>query len=380
MFLCFAVSTCLVRHTRRFSQVPEDMDKLWEELTSFNDELEQRERENSMFPARNRITADYVVMLTKKHPNEMVRQFYQETNPAAQTAVQNAITALIGTPALDSTWMTTGRQVAQLCFKLQMTGYMLRNAEYVLALRQVLNITELNYAEVSAAFESVDRDRDGFLQRNEVAVLLDGKKEVESFMRYFDDNKDGKVSFHEFAQGIAAGEVLEDDVADDEFNSDITAGMVELIFPNRTSTFVDAKQYVAELQQEAVELRAALAASKITDIIPQSEEEQVTSLVKYVDDLDEPRKRALSKSLTPHAREAIEVLIDFMLTGATDGAKRDYAPTNKVEMERQVLEHLCRWQIIVGYRLRELEATGVAYDKRGRPGFLWPPRRRLDDE
>ena len=37
----------------------------------------------------------------------------------------------------------------------------------------------------------------------------------------------------------------------------------------------------------------------------------------------------------------------------------------QVTLERRVLDQICRWQIVVGYRLRELEASGEAKRRLG---------------
>ena len=54
-----------------------------------------------------------------------------------------------------------------LLLQLQMTGYMLRNAQYVLALRRLLGITGRTGDEFRAAFDSVDIDGSGTLNELE---------------------------------------------------------------------------------------------------------------------------------------------------------------------------------------------------------------------
>ena len=58
-------------------------------------------------------------------------------------AMQDAVAALLGNLPpyeFDAQMTTTGDKLAALMLQLQMTGYLLRNAEYVMKLRQILNI------------------------------------------------------------------------------------------------------------------------------------------------------------------------------------------------------------------------------------------------
>ncbi|KAJ8608734.1 hypothetical protein CTAYLR_007785 [Chrysophaeum taylorii] len=379
--------------------------QFWNELTK--DELAERAKELE-FGGENRLAAQYVLLLTEKHPNELVREFYSSTSPAAQVAIQEAITTLLGTPSLDTTWTTTGRQVAELCFRLQMTGYMLRNAEYVLALRQIFNIptnsTISKYSELRRAFDRVDADGDGFLRREEVEKVFDEiyvaamedaakrnatteeielqekkMKEIESFVRFFDANADGRVSFDEFCDGITSGAGVEDDDDDLPFPTAFTppiSGEIDLVLKNSVRK-VDAAEYVASLQAEADRLRKALAKAKATSpflpndvdddaaTLAKQLEDQVTSISRYVGDLNEDGRKALTTTITPDAHQAINQLVNFVIMGAGD-KDRQIPIEAGLMLERRVLEQLCRWQIIVGYRLRELEAMGAARDRLGK--------------
>lgn len=375
--------------------------KFWSEMT--RDELTERSRELAI-GGDNRLAAQYVLMLTSKHPDQLVRDFYASTGPAAQVAIQDAIMTLLGEPSLESTWTTTGQRVAELCFRLQMTGYMLRNAEYVLALRQALNLTNTNkYSDVRRAFERYDSDGDGYLSREEISRLFgelydpsiemalernatdqaakistDKDKEVTSFLNFFDANADGLVSFDEFKKGLTTGLGLLDDDDDIPFSSFTppVSGEIELIFKDKTRK-IDAAEYVASLQAEVERLQAALDQAKSNKAalafggdpdaasIANSIQDQVTSITRYVNALDEEQRTALTNTITPSAQQAISELVSFVLQGA--GQPGRAVPLDaQLQMERRVLEQLCRWQIIVGYRLRELEARGAASDRLGK--------------
>jgi hypothetical protein len=117
---------------------------------------------------------------------------------------------------------TTGDKMAALMLQLQMTGYMLRNAEYVLTLRKVLNLSTRNAAEYRKAFDKLDLDGSGFIERNDIEKLLtdvyDGKNvpdfEVDTFIRLFDVNSDGVVSWEEFATTLGVIDLDENPPAD----------------------------------------------------------------------------------------------------------------------------------------------------------------------
>ena len=112
--------------------------------------------------------------------------------------------------------------MAALMLQLQMTGYMLRNAEYVLTLRKVLNLSTRTAAEYRKAFDKLDLDGSGFIERNEIEKLLtdvyDGKNvpdfEVDTFIRLFDVNSDGVVSWEEFATTLGVIDLDENPPAD----------------------------------------------------------------------------------------------------------------------------------------------------------------------
>ena len=106
---------------------------------------------------------------------------------------------------------------------------MLRNAEYVLALQDVLKLapTGRTPAQLRAAFSRVDTDNSGYIDANEVQNLFDDvygdlpdtastaeindlkqrkKADVESFVRFFDANSDGKISFAEFCRALGGAD------------------------------------------------------------------------------------------------------------------------------------------------------------------------------
>jgi hypothetical protein len=89
---------------------------------------------------------------------------------------------------------------------------MFRNAEYVLALKDLMNLRgDANMEEYKEAFDRLDSDNSGYIETDEVKQLLDDvyegktpKYEVENFVQFFDENKDGRISWPEFEQGLGA--------------------------------------------------------------------------------------------------------------------------------------------------------------------------------
>ena len=63
---------------------------------------------------------------------------------------------------MDVTVEATGEKLAALCYQLQMTGYMFRNAEYVLALKRLMSIESHSIEEVSE--RNAESEPGGFLQ------------------------------------------------------------------------------------------------------------------------------------------------------------------------------------------------------------------------
>lgn len=134
----------------------------------------------------------------------------------------------------------SGEKIGSLCFQLQMTGYLFRNAEYVLALKDLLQLKgKATVNDYRAAFERLDSDGSGYIESSEIRHLFDdvygGKApqvEIDAFMQFFDQNNDGKVSWEEFEKGLgsavatqrdkssAAAALLGVDLDDDEDDDD----------------------------------------------------------------------------------------------------------------------------------------------------------------
>ena len=338
----------------------------------------------------NRLSAQYVELLTAQHPSELVGAFYREADPRVQVAIQDAIMGMLGAGAVDIEFTTTGSRIAELCFRLQMTGYMLRNAEYVLALQDVLKLapTGRTPAQLRAAFSRVDTDNSGYIDADEVQNLFDDvygdlpdtastaeindlkqrkKADVESFVRFFDTNSDGKISFAEFCRALGGADASPAQQALDKFSdgaklleapSTPTPITGELKVGDRT---VEASDYVAELKQEAARLKNELAT-----YAQSSGQNSLAAIGQYIASIDPEQRDLLVSKMTPEAREAAAELVNYVLKDSSpEGAGQKLEPDQQVTMERRILDQICRWQIVVGYRLRELEASGEARRRLG---------------
>lgn len=94
---------------------------------------------------------------------------------------------------------------------LYYVGYLFRNAEYVLALKDLLKIRpRASWDEYKEAFDRMDRDGSGYIELTEIRELFDSvygngatpQFEIDAFMEFFDENKDGRISWDEFEKSL----------------------------------------------------------------------------------------------------------------------------------------------------------------------------------
>ena len=164
---------------------------------------------------------------------------------------------------------------------------MFRNAEYVLALKDLMNLKgKVSLDDYKEAFERLDVDNSGYIETSEIQQLFDevydGKApmfEIEAFMNYFDSNNDGKIGWDEFESGLGAAYVtsmekgasaarllgqtstFDDDEEEDdeevEINSQVS-GTIEIEMEDGSVIEVEAKEYLDTLKAEAEALKAAI--------------------------------------------------------------------------------------------------------------------------
>jgi len=324
----------------------------------------------------------------------------------------------------------TGDKIGSLCFQLQMTGYvsmcmchtkfslrlfcshtqhlqrciaifsvrryMFRNVEYVIALKNLMKIQgSATLQDYKDAFGRLDGDNSGYIETSEVAELLDdvydGKTpafEINAFMRFFDQDSDGKISWQEFERGLGAAmakrngktsaaarkRLLGSDHHDDddevaELGEPEVSGTVKLELEDGKIVEVDAKEYLQNLKDEARALKDALhrehgtsseAPADVPEFLagPQTPADEYGGITGYIASL-RGNVKALTEGISPEIVETMKMLVDFVLEGGESG-KGKAVPKEQMEMEipGSALQQLALWQLILGYRLREAEAKG----------------------
>uniref|UniRef100_A0A7S3C092 EF-hand domain-containing protein n=1 Tax=Haptolina ericina TaxID=156174 RepID=A0A7S3C092_9EUKA len=302
--------------------------------------------------------------------------------------MQDAVVSLLGALPpfeFDSQVTTTGDKMAALMLQLQMTGYMLRNAEYVLTLRKVLNLSTRTAAEYREAFDKLDLDGSGFIERNEIEKLLtdvyDGKNvpdfEVDTFIRLFDVNSDGVVSWEEFATTLGVIDLDENPPADplgllnllpagDEdaptLSTPTLEGKVKVQLGEGEEIEVEAAAYMEELKTEAQALRRELA--KVKKEEQERELALSSSISAYVGSLPESQLKVLTAGISEDVVGAMRMVVEYILKAP--GGDRPLSKDESVTIEQEKLQQLCLYQLVLGYNLRESEAKGDADDMIGR--------------
>eukprot|EP00529_Nitzschia_sp_RCC80_P010764 CAMPEP_0113481884 /NCGR_PEP_ID=MMETSP0014_2-20120614/22636_1 /TAXON_ID=2857 /ORGANISM="Nitzschia sp." /LENGTH=635 /DNA_ID=CAMNT_0000375389 /DNA_START=108 /DNA_END=2015 /DNA_ORIENTATION=+ /assembly_acc=CAM_ASM_000159 len=349
--------------------------------------------------------------MSSPSPNQLIGQFVSSANPQVVQAMSGAVQSLLGglsnpNMGIETVVKASGEKIGSLCFQLQMTGYMFRNAEYVLALKDLMNLKgqKLTIEDYREAFDKLDTDGSGFIEMSEVKDLFsqayDGEKippfEVAAFLEFFDENNDGKISWGEFEKGLGAaittknnssngrklleGTLAADDDDDDDEAIDINtnvSGRMKIEMENGRVVDVDAKEYMQNLKQEAKKLKEALkrrrngAGSNSSSALSSPMNDPAGLLSTNSGGMDiasyiasrQGDVKSLTEGINPEVVETMKLLVDFVLEGGDSGkAKKGLTDQQKAEMEMEIpgaaLQQLALWQLVLGYKLREAEAKG----------------------
>ena len=127
-------------------------------------------------------------LMSAETPNQAIGKFIQEADQSVIQAMSGAVSSLLGGLSNPSTGIevvvkANGDKLGNLCFQLMMTGYLFRNAEYVLALKDLIGLrASASVAEYRKAFDKIDSDNSGYI--GEAARLLynDEKGDVSMLM------------------------------------------------------------------------------------------------------------------------------------------------------------------------------------------------------
>lgn len=344
-------------------------------------------------------------MMTAESPNDAIANFVKNASPEMVTTMSSAVKSLLGglvnpSAGVETIVKANGDKLGALCFQLQMTGYMFRNAEYVIAIRDLMDISgSAGLDDYKRAFDKLDKDGSGFIETAEIEILLsdvydEGEMpafEVDTFLQFFDANNDGKISWEEFERGFgvvaeqkrnakksvnippvagvlpgSADDDDEDDDEDIEVGEPTVSGLIEIEMKNGQIVKVEAKEYILELKREAEALKAAL--SRETRGEPSNNQApapmgfdasggEFAGIAAYISSR-QGDIQSLTKGISPEVVDAMKMLVDFVLDANSDRDAR--APDEELVMEipGSALQHLALWQLVLGYKLRESEATG----------------------
>jgi hypothetical protein len=162
-------------------------------------------------------------------------------------------------------------------------------------------------------------------------------------------------------------------------------GKVKIELKNGKVIEVEAKDYINDLKKEAQELQEALNKERgLTNGRNSANNPMSTpnsmgmggppqgagpsaeaSILGYVGSLGGD-VRSLTEGISPDVVDAMQMLVEFVLDGGAGGRpmdkkkKKSKEERDKLEMELpgSALQQLALWQLVLGYRLREMEATG----------------------
>jgi hypothetical protein len=142
---------------------------------------------------------------------------------------------------------------------------------------------------------------------------------------------------------------------------------------------VEAEDYINDLKKEAQELQEALnkerglsngrnSANNPMGMggPPQGAGQSAeASILGYVGSLGGD-VRSLTEGISPDVVDAMQMLVEFVLDGGAGGGPtgkrknktKEERDKLKMELPGSALQQLALWQLVLGYRLREMEATG----------------------
>jgi hypothetical protein len=125
-------------------------------------------------------------------------------------------------------------------------------------------------------------------------------------------------------------------------------GEVTVRSPSGQSTTVDVEQLTSALSKEIAELRTELMLVR-----SDRENELRSNLLTYIQALPEHELVRLTADMSSDVVQAIEMLVDALMDRLAIPSRE-----KEVVVQQSVgqLAQLCMWQMVVGYKLRELEA------------------------
>eukprot|EP00746_Dinoflagellata_sp_MGD_P162895 gnl/MRDRNA2_/MRDRNA2_90640_c0_seq1.p1 gnl/MRDRNA2_/MRDRNA2_90640_c0~~gnl/MRDRNA2_/MRDRNA2_90640_c0_seq1.p1 ORF type:complete len:399 (+),score=76.72 gnl/MRDRNA2_/MRDRNA2_90640_c0_seq1:136-1332(+) len=247
----------------------------------------------------------YIDVAFASPPQDMLKDFAKEAPPRVLAATLNTILALLGTvgatTAVESVSIITTERCANLMLQMQLTGYLFKKAEYRLSLSESLSDVHMSSSESP-----------------QVMPRIEGKIKV----------------------GIGGSKVE-----------------------------VDAEAYMTELRNEVQALRGELA-----EIQNKEREVAEKDLLAYIGSVPDMDVEQVQKDMSPEVLNAVKTLVGMIVSSMSHGPgalnmRRDLDPGSKlkylmylltggeklIRVSSSELSQVCFWQMVIGYRLREIE-------------------------
>jgi hypothetical protein len=146
---------------------------------------------------------------------------------------------------------------------------------------------------------------------------------------------------------LTSGDAVEDPSAD----LPPVTGKIKVKLSEDFETEVDAAAYMAELRLEVQQLRGQLADAKEDALATTGEGGVASGLLTYMQSLGRENVESLTSEVSQEVLDAMRILIESILSDAGVGSGESFMETSGLK-----LKELLVWQLVSGYKLRELEA------------------------
>ena len=273
-------------------------------------------------PPRSATALRYFQIVDKLAPNEMLQKFAMSAPPNVQEAAKSTIMSILGqlpNYALDASLITTSTKLANLIYQMQLTGYSIKNAEYRMSLTRSLK--GLPRLPPPAAIP---------LNQGNMTIGLARLSETEV---------SGTATIRDALTGL--------------------------------DLQVDVSELTGSLSKEIEALRNELAV-----IRDNRETELRTNLLTYIQALPERELSRLTSDMSDDVMESINMLVQALMERLGISNASAGGPEVVIQQSMAAMAQLCMWQLIVGYKLRELEAMDrpMSLDCAGLRGRGWYDR------
>lgn len=253
-------------------------------------------------PPRSAAALRYFQIVDKLAPNEMLQKFALSAPQNVQEAAKSTIMSILGqlpNYALDASLITTSTKLANLIYQMQLTGYSIKNAEYRMSLTRSLK---------------------GLPRLPPPAA----------------------IPLNQGNMSIGLARLSGTEVSGTATIRDASTGM---------DLQVDVSELTGSLSKEIEALRNELAV-----IRDNRETELRTNLLTYIQALPERELSRLTSDMSDDVMESINMLVQALMERLGISNASAEGPEVVVQQSMAAMAQLCMWQLVVGYKLRELEA------------------------